>query len=228
MSSTALDTSRAVLVASLLRGREQRLAAPTHKLALVLEGIFMQQMYTIAAAVSQVETTPQEGDDALLARLLAAVTAALATRDSIDRQRLRDAYEPSLFVALRTLERRFGVHITLEDIDAARWSDWRSLLAAESVNQTTVERLGKPLSAAVARTRDRLALTGATVVALGASLGERAAFIASVEALCAYGFADLAGAALFDAAGIAMLKEWHHTDGCPCVPCNLKDRKSVV
>ncbi len=216
------EASREVLKAALLRRREKALAIPARELALLIMRMFVEQTYAMVGAIVATEI-PGEGERREEAALAAAL-AALRQRDTEDRQRLRDGYRAAVLASLGSSAGRFGVRAEPEDIGAQTWADARAQFVVEAMNQTTVDRLQKPVAKALREPDSgRNEAAAAVVGAIGLKLSERAGMAAATEALYAYGWADVAYGELFEDAGIGILKQWYHTDGCPCPICNSND-----
>lgn len=227
MSTAAVqEASRKVLKAALLRRREKALAIPARELALLIMRMFVEQTYAMVGAIVAAEV-PSEGERRTEA-VLAAALAALRRRDTEDRQNLRDGYRAAVLASLDSSAQRFGIYAGPDDIGAQKWADQRAQFVVEAMNQTTVDRLQKPLTKALREPDSgRNEAAAAVVGAISIKLAERAAGAAATESLYAYGWADVAYGELFADAGIAMLKQWYHTDACPCPICNSNDGQIV-
>lgn len=207
------DASRDVLAGLLILQRDRRLVLPQQRLEAAAAALLAAQSYDIVRAVHGA------GDD--VERALAVVLAALARRHAQDARQLARAYEPAILAALRELESRWNVRLEPDDLGAAAWADAHARATLQQLNETTAKRLRKPLEDS--EDRDPVALAWTAALALVAMGAARSTLIGAHEALVAYAWSEGAAGAAYSAAGIGMLKEWFHTDACPCPHCTAND-----
>ena len=221
MNAVQRERSRGALAMVLLWRRQRALAAVEQNIENIARVIFASQAFDVVRAVYAADLSGSEA--AVTASLRRAIVAALAFREPADAVALAKGYEDAIYAALGRVDARFGVSITLADVKAAEWIATHSRQTMRGLNETTTTRLTNSLAAQLPRSRAPLELATTGALTIATTTDKRAPSIGSTEALFGYGYGDLAAAGLFSRAGVRMLKEWYHTDGCPCPICTDND-----